>query len=110
MTDGKIISDQSQVKSTPISAGLTERRKELFLSIIDNDIRCTPICYVLHKNNPKYLDEMLCWLVSNKVTGAKFYTYFTEEMEGSPLKLMAALNARIERTRKIRPLFAGRDF
>lgn len=84
-------------------------RRALFRKLIDDCADCIPLCFMMHKNNPNHLDEMVKWLIRNQITGKKFVEYFAIEMNGSPLKLFATLNGKIERA-EIRPLFAGRDF
>lgn len=90
--------------------GLTNLKKNLYLAIIDDFPDNVPIMYMMDANSPINLIPMLRWLAVNKVTGKKFYDFFYGDMEGSPLKLFVTLNAKIEREKHERPLFAGRDF
>jgi hypothetical protein len=55
-------------------------------------------------------DEMLRWLVRNRLTGVRLLEWLRFEHRGSVFGAMKYLVMRVERERKVRPVIAGIDY
>lgn len=69
---------------------------------------------MLHHTHQLYnfvrFEEMLDWLIKNRITGKRFLEFVDVENEGSMLRVGSVILTRVHRDREPRKILAGRDF
>lgn len=104
---------QTRKIHTPSYDVLPENQRRLMLMIWDGYAQferiTTRLHYIhLHMPNARVV-EALRWLLANKLTGGRFVDFAEGECKGSNLELIRVLTMRIEKDKKERKLYAGKD-
>lgn len=77
---------------------MNPRRRALNLSVIDGDFRVMP--YLHHFDMYVRCDDMLTWLVKNKLTGKNFYEwarrYYEKSYMGPAQEILRRMNKEAE--------------
>lgn len=79
------------------------------LHVAQDSEKAKKLIVTIWKTRPVRFEQIMGWLCANKITGDKFVSFVMEENEGSILKFVANVTARLEKS-SLRPMFAGRDF
>lgn len=87
---------------------MTENRRQLLLQICDGHPGLPP--YLYHLTRFRRCDEILGWLVQNRITGKRFLEWVVGEHNRSILNAGAQVIARLEREKKSRPILADQDY
>lgn len=87
---------------------MTENRRQMMLRICDNHPQI-PI-YLFHLNSYVKCDEMLQWLIQNRLTGAEFMKWTLFYHGKSMLGVGETILKWIEKEKGTRPILAGSDF
>lgn len=82
-------------------------RRDKILRVLDGDQRLLPLAFLINK--AKRSDEMLDWLLLNRITGVNLVSWFHIENEGSFLYACQDIIRRLEREIEHRPLIMGDD-
>ena len=93
---------------------LTPKRRKLMLSVLDGYQPFHAVTAQLHYLDNHFpsekLDAALYWLLKNGIKGKRFVEWFKGDCAGSQLEMHRHLLARLEKTRGLAPVFAGKDF
>lgn len=87
---------------------MTERRRAKFFSIMASNFSQQMTVHLWQLNNMVRCDDILNWLIANGLKGERFLFFVFEH--GGMLKAAAEITRRLEKSKKRRPLYAGRDF
>lgn len=83
------------------------KTREMFLQIIDGDQRLLPIMYQAYRF--VRCDEILTYLVGNKITGNKLLEYYITQ-NSSPLNLMSDILRRVDKNKQKQKVLAHKDY
>ncbi len=90
------------------------KRRELFLRVWNGH---TPVhdvtarLFYLDTHFPEAgLDDALRWLVRNQLVGRSFVQFVEADCGGSNLELHRRLISKLEHEKKLRKIYAGKDF
>lgn len=86
---------------------LDPRVRDLCLVVVDGHLPVTQLLYWL--SSLHRFDEVLEWLIRNKITGKKLVGYFENEHEASLIKFSAYVLRRVNRDLESKPLIVGKD-
>lgn len=86
---------------------IPEKTRELMLAVFDGEARTLTQLHFM--SNLERVDEVLTWLVKNKITGKKFLGWLQEEFDGSLLDCVCDILRRVNREILARPLIHGKD-
>lgn len=77
------------------------------LMIADGDMRVLPILY--HADRLTRCDEVLAYLVSNRIFGIKLLNYF-QDHNNSILNLLSDILRRVDKASEKQKILAGKDY
>jgi hypothetical protein len=86
---------------------LDPRIRDLMLEVWDGDRRVLP--HLHRMENVVRLEEVLVWLVRQRITGSRFIGWLKEEQGGSLLKAISFILQKVNRDLVARPLIHGKD-
>lgn len=87
---------------------MEKRRQDLMLLVADGDPGIPRVLYYLDRL--KRCDEILLFLVSQKLVGKKLAESIKAEHDNSILNLAKWALLKIDRALEVRPIIAGKDF
>lgn len=87
---------------------MNEERRRLMLEVNQGHPAGPP--YLYHLDRFKRCDEILRWLIRNKITGERFIGWVRGEYEGSILRAGAAALQAIDRESGPRKIIGGKDY
>ena len=77
---------------------MSPRRKELMHQVMEGLPNIAPVLFQIQMY--RECDNVLKWLVNNRLTGHTFREWFLVEQDSSPLKMMGAIINDLEKRRK----------
>lgn len=88
---------------------MTDSRRELILKCIDGDQR---LLHLMHAFTMFYrCDEMLQWLIVNKLTGLALYDWsHSESFAGSYFQTAKFVLTKVKREKELQAVIGGKDF
>ncbi len=86
----------------------SEARRQLFLQVMDGDARLGAILFAW--NDFARCDEILKWLIVNRITGKNLHAWLQQTFANSILKPVEFIVAKIDREPNYKPFIVGRDF
>ncbi len=87
---------------------MTEIRRQMMLRIADGAPEATRPLYYLDRLTR--CDEILCFMLTQRLTGRKFIDSLNHEHDGSILEFAKWAIMRIDRNLEKKPILFGRDF
>lgn len=90
-----------------LTAAMSPKRKDLILMVWDGDDRTLRHLWMV--NNLYRADEVLAYLIQNRLTGKRLVAFIEEDHKGSLLKAMCEVLRRINRDLEAKPLIVGKD-
>ena len=87
---------------------MTEQRRNLMLDAMDGHSELAPLMW--HLDRLTRCDQVLMWLIKNKITGQKLNEYWLKEHRGSILGMCKEIIRRICKDNELRPILVGRDY
>lgn len=88
--------------------GMSQRQRELVLRAADGHLDTLPILY--NFLNYKRCDEIMSWLLQNRITGHNLIALVNREFGNQILSVVKYILMKIDRDRVMKPLFLGRDY
>lgn len=86
---------------------MNEIRRQMMLKIADGNMSTLPILY--HADRLRRCDEVLQYLLKNKLTGNQLLSYF-QEQNSSILNLLSDILRRVDKERQKQKILAGKDY
>lgn len=87
---------------------LNERKRKLMLQVWDGH---DPVVPWLHTMDNLYrCEEILSWLINNKLVGIRFIQYLRHDHENSLLKMCSHILKTVLGYNEPRPIVAGKDW
>jgi hypothetical protein len=87
---------------------MTQVRRELILRFCDDRTDVFPFAF--HLNAMVRCDEILRWLIKNRITGKHFLDWVRFHHNYSILKAAAFVMKEIDRNAELRPIIGGKDY
>lgn len=87
---------------------MTEERRTMMLLIAEHHPAAPP--YLYHLDRFRRCDEILRWLLKNKLTGMRFVQWVRNDHAGSILKAGADVLRRLDREAGPRAIIGGKDY
>lgn len=95
------------------SGQMTNKTRNLMMKIIDNHHDVHPVAmrlyFLFDHFPPNKLDKVLTWLVSNRLTGFSFVSWFNSECKGSDLEMHRFLLSVVDNL-SLNRVISGKDF
>lgn len=86
---------------------INPRTREKFLRFVDG--REDLLYYAFHLNQCKHREALLDWLLSKKLTGARFAAWVKDKHGNSFLAMLQHIVAEVNHARA-KPVIAGKDY
>jgi hypothetical protein len=92
---------------SPMKA-MTPRRREKLLRVMDGKLELT--VYLWHWNQHRRCDQILDWLIQNRLTGGRLSSWISGQFRGSILEPLRHILQRIDRDPEPKPVIVGTDY
>jgi hypothetical protein len=76
--------------------------------IMDGNANIAPIMY--HFNNYRRCDQMLVWLIRNRLIGETFLSWMRINHKNSPFLTAAFVLSKVKKEKNVQPVLADKDF
>lgn len=86
---------------------MSGKRRELMHCVMDGDFRI--ITFLHHVDGYRRCDEVLTWLVRNKITGKVFIEWSQFHFGHSLMEPIRYIRDQIDKEREAQPILFGRD-
>lgn len=83
--------------------------RDLMLMVIDGCPRAIPWMHMVWKLEFFRLNEILAWLVKNKITGTEFVAFIEQGHERSVLGMLSYILMQVNRDLIVKPIIVGED-
>lgn len=87
---------------------MSEVTRELLLKVIDGHPDTPRIAYMVYQFRRR--DEMLAWLVANRLTGSNLANWVQTNCGGSNFAAAKFVLTKVKRERELQPVIAETDF
>lgn len=87
---------------------ITDRRRELIFWVIDDDRSLLPVCY--HMTSYRRCDQILLWLVQNRMTGHNLKQWIGMRWGNSLLDMVKYILMRLDRDSAPKAIYAGGEY
>lgn len=87
---------------------MTEQKRQLMLEVMDGFPPNATLLY--HLNSFTRCEQILLWLIKNRVTGKNLFEFHKVQFQGSILNMAKEILRRIDHNQELKPILVGKDF
>lgn len=89
---------------------ISSQRRELIFKVLDDFINPGMLRVVHELTNYRYCDNILLWLIANKITGKELNEFLNIQFKGSILSMVQYVVKIINKDNEIKPIIYGKDY